>query len=423
MASLGGMDHGRLRLPLALVAAVAVAQGAVLALRPREGVIDPAPVSARSYFSAQQIERARDYRRPGLALFGAQLALQAGLLAILVVRAPRVLGRRWRRPVLAGAGVGAALSLALALAALPLSAVARQRAIDVGLATQSWPAWALDVAKSSAIGAVLAGAGGAVVLVLMRSWPRHWWAPASALAVAVSVGFLYAGPVLLDPLFNRFQPLAAGPARADVLELARRAGVKVGEVYEIDASRRTTAANAYVTGLGATKRVVIYDNLLTEFTRDELRQVVAHELAHVRHRDLGRGLLYVAIVAPFALLAVQRVAERLPGQRGAPSALPAVALALVAVSTAVATISNQLSRRVEARADSFALILTGAPQAFVDFERRITVRNVADPDPPNWVVALLGTHPPAVERIGTAVAFERERAATRRRGRRTPAGS
>lgn len=417
------MHQGRLRLPLALVAAVAVAQGAVLALRPREGVIAPAPVSAADYFSAEQIERARDYRRPGLAIYGGQLVLQGGLLTALALRAPRLLRRGWRRPALGGAAVGATLSLGLGLASLPLSALARQRAIDVGLATQSWPAWALDVAKSGAIGAGMAAVGGTAALVLMRRWPRNWWAPASALAVLVSVGFVYAGPVVLDPLFNRFQPLAAGPVRTEVLALARRAGVKVGEVYEIDASRRTTAANAYVTGLGATKRVVLYDNLLTEFTGDERRQVVAHELAHVRHRDLGRGLGYLAIVAPFALLATARLAERLPGPGGTPAALPAVALALAAVSTAVATISNQLSRRVEARADSFALRLTGAPNAFVEFERRITVRNVADPDPPGWVTALLGTHPPAVERIGAAVAFERERAATRRRDRRTPAGS
>jgi STE24 endopeptidase len=404
------MDHARLRLPLALVAAVAVAQGGVLALRPRAGVIEPAPVSAGSYFSAEQIERARDYRRPGRAIYGAQLVLQGGLLVVLALRAPRLLRHSWRRPALGGAAVAASLSLALGVASLPLSALSRQRAIDVGLATQSWPGWGLDVAKSGAIGAGMAGVGGAVGLVLMRRWPRHWWAPASALAVVVSAGFLFAGPVVLDPLFNRFQPLAAGPARADVMELARRAGVKVGEVYEIDASRRTTAANAYVTGLGATKRVVLYDNLLTEFTREEQRQVVAHELAHVRHRDLGRGLLYVAVVAPFALLAVQRLAERLPGHSGTPAALPAVALALAAVSTVAGTISNQLSRRVEARADSFALSLTEAPRSFIDFEQRITVRNVSDPDPPAWVTALLGTHPPAVERIGAAVAFERERA-------------
>ena len=102
--------------------------------------------------------------------------------------------------------------------------------------------------------------------------------PGSVVVVAFGAVTIYAGPVVLDPLFNKFTPLPAGQTRADVLELARRAGVDVGEVYEVDASRRTTAANAYVTGLGSTKRVVLYDTLLENFTRDELRLVVAHEL-------------------------------------------------------------------------------------------------------------------------------------------------
>ena len=116
---------------------------------------------------------------------------------------------------------------------------------------------------------------------------------------------------MLDPVFNTFTPLPAGDTRDDVLELAGKAGVEVGEVYEVDASRRTTAANAYVTGIGRTKRVVLYDTLLKEFTAAETRLVVAHELAHVKHRDVGHGLLWLALVAPFGTLAVARAADEL----------------------------------------------------------------------------------------------------------------
>jgi STE24 endopeptidase len=245
--------------------------------------------------------------------------------------------------------------------------------------------------------------------------------------VAVSAGLLFAGPVVLDPLFNRFKPLPAGPARQDVLALARQAGVRVGQVYEVDASRRTTAANAYVTGLGATKRVVLYDTLLENFTRDEVRLVVAHELAHVRHRDLQRGLLFLVLVAPVALFAGQRLTERLSSAGATPAVLPAAALSLAVVSGVAGVVSNQLSRRMEAAADSFSLRLTNAPEPFIGFERRITLRNVADPDPPRLLVALMATHPPTVQRIGTAVAFERESRpappAIPPGGRRTPGGS
>jgi STE24 endopeptidase len=105
--------------------------------------------------------------------------------------------------------------------------------------------------------------------------------------------------------------LPEGRTRADVLALAREAKVDVGQVYEVDASRRTTASNAYVTGLGRTKRVVLYDNLLKDFSRDEVRLVVAHELGHVHYRDVPRGLLYVAVVAPGALFAASLLTRRL----------------------------------------------------------------------------------------------------------------
>jgi STE24 endopeptidase len=244
----------------------------------------------------------------------------------------------------------------------------------------------------------------------MRRYGRRWWAPGAVVVVVFGAVSVYAGPVVLDPLFNRFTELPEGQTRSDVLALAREAGGDVGEVYEIDASRRTTAANAYVTGLGDTKRVVLYDTLLDNFTRDELRLVVAHELAHVHHRDVPRGLLWLAIVAPLGMLAAARLTERFAGPGTKPQrSIPALALSLALVVPVTTAISNQLSRRVEARADSYALRLTEAPQPFIGFEQRIAKRNVSDPDPPAWRTWLLATHPPVVDRIGIGVAFQRGR--------------
>jgi STE24 endopeptidase len=392
---------------VAVAAAFVVAEAAVLLLRPRDGVIAPAPIDPRSYFTPDQLDRARDYRRGQLIIFGAGAAVEAAALVWLVRRPPRrLLGAR--RPVLVAAGAGAALSVGLTAARLPLSAIAHQRSVDVGLSTQSWGPWLGDVGKAVGIGAVFAGAGGAAAIALMRRFPRTWWAPGSAVAVGFAAATLYLGPVVLDPIFNKFTTLPDGQRRTDVLELAREAGVDVGEVYEVDASRRTTASNAYVTGLGRTKRVVLYDNLLKDFTRDEVRLVVAHELGHVHYRDVPRGLLYVAIVAPFSLLAAAGLTRLMaPDEpRPGPAALPALALSVAVVSLGVTTIANQLSRRIEARADSYSLRLTDAPEPFIGFERGIAVRNVADPDPPEWITFLLATHPPTVDRIGIAKAFE-----------------
>jgi STE24 endopeptidase len=414
--------------------ALAAATLAARALRPRSGVIHAAPVAVDEHFNAAELRRARRYGRPQLVLSLAGMAVEGAVLAALARRQRRRRGAAPPGHPVAGAAVaGAGLSVALTLAPLPFSAVARKRALNAGLATQSWRGWGEDLAKSSAIGAVLAGGGAALAVWMMRRWGSRWWAPAAAGSVAVGAAFTFAGPVLLDPIFNSFTPLPEGRTRDDVLALARAAGVRVRGVYEVDASRRTTAANAYVNGLGATRRVVLFDTLLSTFTRDEARLVVAHELAHVRHRDVPRGICFLALVAPASMNAVAQIVRGLDPRPADPGAqtVPALALALGAVSFATTIVSNSLSREIERRADTFALQLTGTPEAFVSFERRIVLQNLADPAPPRWLSALLGTHPPTVERIGIARAFaagaeattrRRRRRPTRRR-RRTPAGS
>jgi len=389
------------------VAAVVVAEAAVLLLRPRTGVIDPAQVSATSYFSREEIERARAFRRPNLALFGLSLAVDGAVLGLLARRPPAFL-RAADQPLARAAVAGAGLTATLTVAGLPIAAVLRRRSLRVGLATQSWRGWAVDQAKALGIGGGLSAAGAVLFVGLVRRLPGVWWLPASAGSVALSAGFLFVGPVLLDPVFNAFTPLPEGRTRASVLDLAGRAGVAVGQVFEMDASRRTTAANAYVTGLGATKRVVLYDTLLRDFTPDEVDLVVAHELSHVRHRDVPRGLLFMLVVAPLAVHAAQRLVEAwVPDARVRSTAagVPAGALAGGIVSAAVGTVANQLSRAIERRADTYALTLTGAAEPAIAFERRIAVKNIADPDPPRWLTLLMATHPPTIERIGAAVAF------------------
>jgi STE24 endopeptidase len=181
--------------------------------------------------------------------------------------------------------------------------------------------------------------------------------------------------------------------------------VDVGEVYRVDASRRTTGANAYVAGLGHTKRVVLYDNLIEDFKSAEVRSVVAHELAHVKHDDVPRGLLFLALIAPPGMLLVQRMAQLLaPGARGA-DLVPALAFSIAIVSFTGQIAGNYVSRGVEARADAFALRLTNDPEAFVSLERRLTLQNVSDPDPPELTQTLFGTHPTTLERLGYGEAY------------------
>ncbi|HVG74466.1 MAG TPA: M48 family metallopeptidase [Thermoleophilaceae bacterium] len=399
---------GRLRLPVAVVVAVAAAAAATFLLRPR-GVIEPVPVEAQQYFTASQLDRAEDFRSVQRLLGLAGLGIGIGTLALLAWRQPRsLIARLERRPLLGGAAAGAAISLVLVVTGLPINAWMRARALDVGLATQSWPDWAVDVVKAAGIGAVTAAVGGLVAMALVRRFPRRWWAPAALLVLVYGVVTIWLYPIVIDPVFNRFDRLPQGKLRSEVLELADRAGVDVGQVYRVDASRRTSAANAYVIGLGHSKRVVLYDNLIDDFSPGEVRTVVAHELGHQKHDDLLRGLAWLAIVAPAGTFLVQAVAERVRprGRLGTPAALPAIALSIAVVSLGLGCASNVLSRKVEASADSFALRLTRDPEDFIGFQRRISVQNVGDPDPPGWYQALFGTHPTTLERIGAGVAFE-----------------
>ena len=317
---------GRSRLPLAIAVAAAAATVATLLLRPRSGLIEPAPVDAQQYFTAFQLERAEDFRSLQRVLGITGIGVGFATLGVLAWRPPRrLLDRLEERPLLGGAAAGAGISLLLVVTGLPISAWMRERSLDVGLATQSWPDWAVDVVKSAGIGAVTAGIGGLAAVALVRRFPRNWWAPGAVLVIAYGVVTIWLYPILVDPLFNKFEKLPPGQLRSDVMQLANRAGVDVGEVYRVDASRRTSAANAYVIGLGHSKRVVLFDNLIEDFPRNEVRVVVAHELGHQKHNDLVRGLAWLALVAPAGTFLTQALAERFgrSAHLGEPRARPA----------------------------------------------------------------------------------------------------
>jgi STE24 endopeptidase len=415
-----------MRVGLAAVAMVLAAEAAVWLLRPRERPIEPVAVSEERYFTPAQVERGRSFGGGQRWLFVAALGAQGAVLLSLALGRPAaargLLQRLGGRPLLGAAAAGAGISLTLGAAALPAQIAAHERALDYGISVQGLGSWLVDVGRSAAIAALLAAGGGALLLALVRRFGRRWWLPATAAAAGAAVVFVWLAPVVLAPLFNRFTPLPAdSSARAQVLALAQRAAVDVGEVYRVDASRRVRALNAYVDGIGSTRRVVLYDNLLRSANRPELRSIVAHELAHVKHRDLPRGLAFFFLVAPFGLLFASELGAALVARAGVdprrPAALPAYFLGLACAALVLGVAGNQLSRQVEASADAFALELTRDPRALIEVQRRLALANLADPDPPRLVTALIGTHPPTVDRIGAALAFEREQPSDEHPGR------
>jgi STE24 endopeptidase len=401
----------------AAVAMIVVAELAVWLLSPGDEPPDPVPVSETDYFSSAELQRAQDFRDGQTWLFFGSLAIEAAVLIAFAYGRPettrRVLDRLADKPLRGAALAGGTIAVATAVATLPVGIWSHERAVDVGLSTQSLDAWFEDVGKSTAIGAVLTAAGAALLFAVVRRFPNRWWIPGTVVVVAVATLVTWVGPVLLAPVFNRFEPLPEfSNARREVLELADRAGVEIGQVYRIDASRRSTALNAYVDGIGSSKRVVLYDTLLDSAKRPELRSIVAHELGHVAHDDIRRGLIFVALVAPFGLLFSREVALAIARRTGAdprlPAAVPAYVLALTLAAFVLNIAGNQLSRKIETSADEFALQLTNDPQALVDVQVALARTNISDPDPPDLLHAVFGTHPTTVERIGSALGYAQE---------------
>jgi STE24 endopeptidase len=392
---------------------VVVAEAAAWLLRPRD-IERPVRADESAYFSHEELTKARDYASGQRLILLGSLVAEGVVLVLLVTGRPavsrRALERVAARPVLGGAAAAAGLSAVVAVVTVPFGVWAHERSVDVGLSTQSLGGYLNDWGKATAIGALLAGAVGTFALWLMRRFGRRWWIPGSVGVVAGAAIITWLAPVVIAPLFNKFKELPPGQARTDVLDLARRADVDVGHVYEVDASRRTTAINAYVNGIGSSKRVVLYDTLLKDLNRGERNAVVAHELGHVHGADIRRGLIFVALITPLSLIFISGMGEAIARPRGSepgqPSYLPAFALAIAATSFVIGIAGNQLSRAVEARADTFALQLTDDPKGMIQLQQQLADRNLSDPDPPDAFTFVFGTHPPAIDRIGAALAWE-----------------
>ena len=367
------------------------------------GTPDPAPAS--SVFTAAEIARGEDYARLTRLWSWSALAVSLAVSCVLGFSrwGRRLVGRLpgwwWVRVVLAVAAV----ELVGRLATLPFAVLLRRHALENGLSTQAWSAFAGDVAKGFGVTLVAASLLLVVLVGCARRWPRAWPAVAGGLlGVLVLVGsFVY--PVLVEPLFNDFHSLPDGELRAAVLDLADREGVPVDDVLVADASRRTTTLNAYVSGFGGTRRVVLYDNLVDDVPQDETLSVVAHELAHARHDDVLTGSLLGAAGAVFGvgLLALLVGVSRSTRMRE-PEVVPLV-LALVAIGSLLAApVQNGISRQIETRADVDALEVTGDAAAFEAVQRRLAVRSLADPTPPAWSQRWFGSHPTNLTRIAIA---------------------
>ncbi len=367
-------------------------------------------------FTAAQIAREEAFHRalrPSAYLSLAVSLVVAGVLGLtrlgsrLVARIPGP----W--PVRSAGAVVALLAIGQ-VATLPLDVRSEQALRRYGLSTQDWSGWTDDRLRSLAVAAIGTSLAVLVVLGLARRFPRTWWVTAAAASSLLVIVGSFVYPVVVEPAFNHFAPLPASPLRTDLLALATRDGTPVEDVLVADASRRTTALNAYVSGFGSTRRIVLYDTLLREATPREVELVVAHELGHASEQDVLHGTVIGALTAAAGIVglsillswsaALRRVGASGPGD---PRVLPFVLFLAAATPLLVSPVTNLLSRHVEARADLHSLVLTGDVGTFVRSEQRLSVTNLSDLRPGPLVYGLFYTHPSGPQRIAFAREWER----------------
>jgi STE24 endopeptidase len=400
--------HRRLTLAQSIVllalAAVWVAVAAFL-WRTRVPSLSLPTLDPRDVFSDAELARIDDYRGVSRVLFLGSLAAQIVVLALLVWKADDLtagLGRVGRGRIRTAALVGLAVVVSTWLVALPFAAVTHHRRREFGLSEQAWGGWLRDQCVSLGVEAVLVTIGVAGAVWLAARLGRRWWLAAAPALVAIAALFILAQPLVVQPLFNRFEPLRDRALAARIESIAARMGVSVDEVLVADASRRTTTANAYVAGIGPTRRVVLYDTLLDgRFTEGEILAVSAHELAHVERRHLWKGIAWFALFAVPGVWLLAAITDRLEGL-AQPRLVPLGLAFVFAYLVVTQPLANAVSRRYEAEADWLGLQATRDPAAFVGLERRFVTTSLADPDPPAWVTIWLGTHPTPMERIAMA---------------------
>jgi len=411
---------GTRRLALLVAVVLGVALAVVIAVvTPWHLLPTPAggrtPVDPSAAATPAQVARAEHFaaalRPASLANLLLSLAVSA---AFGLTRAGAATARRLARPLGGGWGwqvlLGAvAVLLVGRLVTLPLSAYGEMVRHRYGLSTRGWGLWTRDVATSTGIDAGLTALGLLAVVALARRAPRTWWAWAGggAAALVVAGSFLY--PLLIEPAFNHFESMPAGELRTELFALADRSGTPVQDVLVADASRRTTALNAYVSGFGSTRRIVVYDTVLDQLSDEEVESIVGHELGHVAADDVLTGTLIGALGAGAGVALLGWLLTATPLLRRAGATGPGdgqvigLLLFLLAVGTLVSgPVQNLVSRHIEARADLHALDLTEDPDSFIAMQRDLGVANLSDPDPPALWQWAFGSHPTVPQRIAFA---------------------
>ncbi|MFB6138386.1 MAG: M48 family metallopeptidase [Halobacteriaceae archaeon] len=396
-----------------LVGTEAVFTGlAALNLRHGERTLDERRRFVTEELGVEDVRELRRYVRVGTAL--GQVRTWAGLGAVLLVVPTGLLGAAVES--LAGLGLGTVaegtvffvgVAVALRLAAVPFD-LADTFGVEqaFGFNNQSPRLWVRDTVVGLALTVVFVAPLAAAVVWLLVSFPGLWWVGAWAVFLAFSLAMFVLYPRVIAPLFNDFEPIETGDLRDAVEEVLDRAGFSCEQIYEMDASRRTSHSNAYFIGFGRTKRVVLFDTLVERLSLPALQAVLAHELAHWQEnhvwKQLGATALRTGVL--LGVLSVLVDAPWLATAFGLPAGATYAHLAVAALfveplARLSAPLENRPSLAHEREADAFAVEVMGAGEPMADALAALLSENLSNPFPHPWYAAFHHSHPPVPERI------------------------
>jgi STE24 endopeptidase len=280
-----------------------------------------------------------------------------------------------------------------------------------GFNTMTPGLWLADLAKSTVVSLVLLALVGGGALALVAASPERWWLWVWIFFAVVTLFLMYLSPYVIEPLFHKFEPVRDEALVAEIREMAARTGVSIRKVQQLDASKRSRHSNAYFTGIGHVKRIVLYDTLLERMTHPEIVAVLAHELGHWKKGHILKRLLLTEATALVTLYGTHLLLDwgilpRLVGLEKASFPASIVILSFVGsiVSFLFTPLGSALSRSQEREADAFAAELTGTPEALATALAKLSRDNLSNLHPHPLYAAFYYSHPPVTERVASLTA-------------------
>lgn len=280
------------------------------------------------------------------------------------------------------------------------------------LSTQRMRSWLWDEAKGFLVGLVLGGIVGELVYFLIRQWPQHWWILAWAIFMLLFIVMAQLAPVLLFPIFYKFEPLENEDLRRRLILLSEHAGTRVRGVYRWKLSEKTKKANAALTGLGNTRRIILADTLLDNYAPEEIEAVLAHELGHQVHRHILKSILVQAGITLLGFWAANwvlhySVDHHMFEELSDFANMPLLAITATVISLLLMPALNAYSRFNERQADRYAFESIATVEPFISSMNKLASQNLAERVPSKWVEVLFHSHPAISKRVAAAEAWNR----------------